>query len=96
MDNQNKSNILDESQQHLLDIKMGQHVIDIECKALDVLSKSLDINFADAVRVLHNVKGRIIVSGMGKSGHIGVKIAATMASTGSPSTICSSCRSKPR
>ncbi len=83
MGNQNNSNS-DENQQRLLDIKIGQHVIDIERDALGVLSKSLDINFADAVRVLHNVKGRIIISGMGKSGHIGVKIAATMASTGSP------------
>ncbi len=84
MDKQIKSNLLNEKQQRLLDIKIGQHVIDIERDALDILSKSLNASFADAIEILHHVRGRIIVSGMGKSGHIGVKIAATMASTGSP------------
>lgn len=44
----------------------------------------LDDNFTDAVRLIYDCKGKVIVTGMGKSGHIGNKIAATMASTGTP------------
>ena len=55
-----------------------------ECAGLTELAASLDGNFGHAVALLRAVRGRVIVSGMGKSGHIGRKIAATFASTGTP------------
>lgn len=62
----------------------GLSVIDIEQAALAKLSTRIDANFATACRYCLNCQGRIIVSGMGKSGHIARKIAATLASTGTP------------
>jgi arabinose-5-phosphate isomerase len=62
----------------------GQRVIRREAEALDVLASALDGSFSDALRLLLEAKGRVIVSGMGKSGHIARKIAATFASTGTP------------
>ncbi|WP_019954235.1 KpsF/GutQ family sugar-phosphate isomerase [Yoonia vestfoldensis] len=62
----------------------ARRVILQEADALRDLSASLDDAFADAVALLLNAKGRVIVSGMGKSGHIARKIAATFASTGTP------------
>lgn len=59
-------------------------VIREEAAALGVLADRLDDSFAGAVDLLLNAKGRVIVSGMGKSGHIARKIAATFASTGTP------------
>lgn len=60
-------------------------VLELEAAALRTLAASLDDSFDRAVEVLRAVKGRVIVTGMGKSGHIGRKIAATLASTGAPS-----------
>jgi arabinose-5-phosphate isomerase len=62
----------------------GQRVIRREAEALGVLAAALDGSFSDALRLLMEAKGRVIVSGMGKSGHIARKIAATFASTGTP------------
>jgi len=62
----------------------GQRVIRREAGALATLAEGLDENFAKAVTLLMAAKGRVIVSGMGKSGHIARKIAATFASTGTP------------
>lgn len=62
----------------------GRRVIRREAEALDRLAEVLDGNFAQAVSLLMDAKGRVIVSGMGKSGHIARKIAATFASTGTP------------
>ncbi|MFZ1725786.1 MAG: KpsF/GutQ family sugar-phosphate isomerase [Albidovulum sp.] len=62
----------------------ARRVIDIEARALTTLSLALDSTFSDAVDLILKAKGRVIVSGMGKSGHIGRKIAATLASTGTP------------
>ena len=62
----------------------GRRVILSESSALSKLAKAVDGGFTDAVELLASTKGRIIVSGIGKSGHIGRKIAATLASTGSP------------
>jgi arabinose-5-phosphate isomerase len=62
----------------------GRNVLRSEASALEKLALSLDKNFAEAVRALVACEGRIVVSGMGKSGHIARKIAATMASTGTP------------
>ncbi len=65
-------------------ITVGKRVISREASALSALSDSLDDSFTEAVDLMLNAKGRIIVCGMGKSGHIARKIAATLASTGAP------------
>jgi len=62
----------------------ARQVITDEARALDVLADRLDDSFVRALRLILSAKGRIIVSGIGKSGHIGRKIAATLASTGTP------------
>lgn len=62
----------------------ARQVIADEAKALNALAEGLDERFAEAVQLILGAKGRIIVSGIGKSGHIGHKIAATLASTGTP------------
>ncbi|MDD3030232.1 MAG: KpsF/GutQ family sugar-phosphate isomerase [Alphaproteobacteria bacterium] len=60
-------------------------VLQAEGDALRVLSSSLNGSFTEAVSLLWSCKGRVIVTGMGKSGHVARKIAATLASTGTPS-----------
>ncbi len=62
----------------------GQRVIRREADALQTLAGALDDSFVQAVTLLMAAKGRVIVSGMGKSGHVARKIAATFASTGTP------------
>ncbi|OED49332.1 D-arabinose 5-phosphate [Rhodobacteraceae bacterium (ex Bugula neritina AB1)] len=62
----------------------ARQVITDEAKALETLAAGLDDRFCDAVQLILQATGRIIVSGIGKSGHIGHKIAATLASTGTP------------
>ncbi len=62
----------------------GKLVIQIEQAALSRLAEKLDLNFSKACEILLHTQGRIIVIGIGKSGHIGNKIAATFASTGTP------------
>jgi arabinose-5-phosphate isomerase len=62
----------------------ARRVIGIEAQALTLLADSLNGDFDRAVETLLNARGRVIVSGMGKSGHIARKIAATFASTGTP------------
>jgi arabinose-5-phosphate isomerase len=64
--------------------KIGAKVLAVEAAALTALAQSLAKPFEDAVRLLAKAKGRVVVSGMGKSGHIARKIAATLASTGTP------------
>lgn len=64
--------------------KMGLAVIDAEARAVASLRDRLDENFTRACHYMLDCKGRIIVIGMGKSGHIGGKIASTLASTGTP------------
>lgn len=64
--------------------QMGQAVIETEAQAVMELSNKIDENFNLACQHLLGCSGRIVVLGMGKSGHIGGKIAATLASTGSP------------
>jgi arabinose-5-phosphate isomerase len=63
----------------------GRRVLDIEARAVQALIQRLDGGFSEAVNLLYDCKGKVVVSGMGKSGLIGQKIAATMASTGTPS-----------
>jgi arabinose-5-phosphate isomerase len=65
-------------------IDSALRTIDIEMRAVDALKSRVDEEFAKAVNILAAADGRVIVSGMGKSGHIGSKIAATLASTGTP------------
>lgn len=62
----------------------GQAVLRHEAAAVNLLADSLDENFTDAVNLILESKHRIVVSGLGKSGHIGRKIAATLAATGTP------------
>lgn len=62
----------------------ARRVIGIEAEGLAVLAATLDGSFSAAIDLILQAKGRVIVSGMGKSGHIGRKIAATFASTGTP------------
>ncbi len=62
----------------------ARRVITQEADALTLLSASLDDSFARAIALILAAKGRVIVSGMGKSGHVARKIAATFASTGTP------------
>ena len=66
------------------DIQVAKQTIDREIEALRVLKDSLDNTLTKALDVLQQTKGRVIITGMGKSGHIARKIAATMASTGTP------------
>lgn len=64
--------------------EIAQDVLNIEGAALAQMRDGLSDGFDDVVEALLKVRGRVIVSGMGKSGHIAAKIAATMASTGTP------------
>lgn len=64
--------------------KLGLAVLETETDALNALKARIDDNFVRACRYMLNCEGRVVVTGMGKSGHIGGKIAATLASTGTP------------
>ena len=64
---------------------LAGNVLDIESRAVSRLRERLDDSFAEACRLCLDTAGRVVVTGMGKSGHIGGKIAATLASTGTPS-----------
>ena len=66
-------------------LKTARHVLDVEHKALALSRKSLDDGFIRAVKACAETKGRVVVLGIGKSGLIGRKISATLASTGTPS-----------
>ena len=65
-------------------IAIARDVLEIEARAIVDLIARLDESFAEAVRVVLACRGRVVVSGMGKSGHIARKIASTLASTGTP------------
>jgi arabinose-5-phosphate isomerase len=65
-------------------VAAGRRVIETEAAALGVLSKALGSDFSDCIALILGSPGRVIVSGMGKSGHVARKIAATFASTGTP------------
>lgn len=67
------------------DLIVAHRVLATEAEALGALAQSLDGPFIAACDALAGVKGRVVVSGMGKSGHVGCKVAATLASTGTPS-----------
>ena len=65
-------------------VARGREVVHTEARALEQLANLLDESFADAVRLILSVRGRVIVSGMGKAGHVARKIASTFSSTGAP------------
>jgi arabinose-5-phosphate isomerase len=65
-------------------IERAKKVLRIEAEAVATLIDRVDARFVQAVEMILHCKGRVVVTGMGKSGHIGKKIAATMASTGTP------------
>lgn len=65
-------------------IESGKRTISLEAQAIKKLSDRLDQSFEAACQSMLDIKGRVVVIGMGKSGHVGRKIAATLASTGTP------------
>jgi arabinose-5-phosphate isomerase len=67
------------------DLEAARRVLSVEGDALAALARTLDHSFTKAIDIIMGVEGRVIVSGMGKSGLVGAKIAATLASTGTPS-----------
>jgi arabinose-5-phosphate isomerase len=66
-------------------IELGRQALTVEIEGLQAQLPRLGADFARACRICLNCRGRIVVTGMGKSGHVGGKIAATLASTGTPS-----------
>ena len=67
------------------DIDCAKRTINSEIEAVRAMEEALDNSLSDALDLMQKASGRVIVTGMGKSGHIGTKIAATLASTGTPS-----------
>ena len=65
-------------------LTLARKVLSIESREIEALANRLDASFDAAVQLILHCQGRVVVSGMGKSGHIGGKIAATLASTGTP------------
>lgn len=63
-------------------LKSAHYVLDLESKSLKLLSDSLDDSFVQAVNTINATKGRVIITGMGKSGHVGRKISASLSSLG--------------
>ncbi|OYV44720.1 MAG: KpsF/GutQ family sugar-phosphate isomerase [Acidocella sp. 20-57-95] len=70
--------------EQVVDLAIARDVLKTEAAALTALGESLGAPFCDAVNHLFGISGRVVVTGMGKSGHVARKIAATLASTGSP------------
>ena len=65
-------------------LALATEVLEIEARAVDNLKKRLDTNFLAACELCISTEGRVVVTGIGKSGHVSNKIAATLASTGTP------------
>ena len=65
-------------------LQLAREVLAIEAREVQALAERLDENFVNAVGLILQCRGRVVVTGIGKSGHIGNKIAATLASTGTP------------
>ena len=66
-------------------LQIAKEVFAIEARTISDLGVKLNADFEKSIELILRTKGRLVVSGMGKSGHIGAKIAATLASTGTPS-----------
>ena len=67
------------------DLQSAKRTIEKEIDALKIMENEISDSLSRALDLMQNTKGRVIITGMGKSGHIGSKIAATLASTGTPS-----------
>jgi arabinose-5-phosphate isomerase len=65
-------------------IETGKHVLETEANAITKAISRIDETFAEAINILHQCRGQVLVTGMGKSGLVGRKIAATFTSTGTP------------
>ena len=77
--------------------KLGLAVVETELASVEQLKQRIDDSFSQACEIMFACKGRIVVTGMGKSGHIAGKIAATLASTGSPAFFSlANCRRRSR
>ncbi len=68
------------------EIASARRVLRLEAQGITALSETLNADFERAVTILEKVTGRVIITGMGKSGHIATKVAATLASTGTPAS----------
>jgi arabinose-5-phosphate isomerase len=66
-------------------ISEAKKVLSIELKSIKTLSSVFDLNFYNVVNTIYQCKGKVILTGIGKSGHIAKKISATLSSTGTPS-----------
>ena len=66
-------------------IETALQVLNDEINGINLLKEFFDSNFEEAVNIIFKSKGKVIVTGVGKSGHIGRKISATLSSTGTPS-----------
>ncbi len=66
-------------------IKLAKNVLDIEARAISDLKKNINADFVKAAQIILNSKGRVVVTGVGKTGIIGQKLSATLSSTGTPS-----------
>ena len=67
------------------ELKRARQVLEMESDGLNALARSLDDTFTEVIDLLQSTDGRIVVSGMGKSGHVARKMSSTLASTGIPS-----------
>lgn len=74
-------------------IQMGKEKILAEAEALKKVSEQVDNAYAQAVQAILECKGRLIITGLGKTGHVGSKLAATFASLGTPAFFVHSCES---
>ncbi|MCS7200029.1 MAG: KpsF/GutQ family sugar-phosphate isomerase [Caldimicrobium sp.] len=66
-------------------LNRAKEIISIEKEGLEALLQNLDVSFEEAIKAIYNISGRVVVTGVGKSGLIGRKISATLSSTGTPS-----------
>ena len=69
-------------------IESAKEVFDIEANSILKLKERQGEEFINAINILYNSKGKVVVTGMGKSGLIGRKIASTLCSTGTPAVFC--------
>lgn len=74
-------------------IAEGRRVFDIEIQAMEKMRDALDDTFVEILDLVTNCKGKVVITGMGKPGHIGTKMAATFASLGTPIFFLTSRRS---
>jgi len=90
-----KSSDLSESQlgDQAQTLALAKEILQLESSEIEALAQRLDHRFSEAVSLILQCKGRVVVTGMGKSGHIGGKIASTLASTGTPAFFYASCGS---